>query len=97
MFIGYNMARRSGPPEKDFLRGAFLLNPLRIRVLRSSGRSNLRVNVEQRRTTMTALQANQPNARHVIINCAAGLPPYANRSDTVGDQFRADQGTFPLV
>jgi hypothetical protein len=37
MFIGYNKARRSGLPVKDFLAGAFLLNALRIRVLQPSG------------------------------------------------------------
>jgi len=46
---------------------------------------------------MIALQANQPNARHDIINCAAGLPPLADRSDTGEICFAQVQGTFPLV
>jgi hypothetical protein len=34
MFIGYNMARRSGLREKDFLPQDGAVNPLRIRNLR---------------------------------------------------------------
>src|SRR5580658_5643837 len=47
MFIGYNKARRSGLSGKDFLRGAPLLNPLRIRALRS-GRDCLAVRLAGR-------------------------------------------------
>jgi hypothetical protein len=36
MFIGYNLARRSGLPEKDFSLATGWVNPLRIRVLQSA-------------------------------------------------------------
>ena len=34
MFIGYNLARRSGLPKKEILPGAMFVRPLRIHILR---------------------------------------------------------------
>ena len=59
MFIGYNKARRSGLPKKDFLIRDHVLNPLRIRVLRSGADGSA---------------GQQPNLGHDIMNFAAGLP-----------------------
>src|SRR6202166_3905120 len=86
------MARRSCLSGKDFLRGAFLLNPLRIRVLRSSGRSNL----EQRRTMTADRFAAQPAERSPRYNQLRRWSPSVSQPERQnGRLVSRGPGNFP--